>query len=376
MADTQGFSLKDQLFNSHKVRYLAGLFAAANADFDGAAFVADVMARLAGFELKERINWIADCLEKHLPGALPQTAPILRAALPPPLDQTRTDDDFGDFIFAPLGEFVARAGLPDHVELGLDLIEDITQRFSMEWAIRPYLNACPDLVLDRMARWATHDSYHVRRLVSEGSRPRLPWGQAVGLGLDQPLALLDMLHRDPTRYVTRSVANHLNDITKKDPDMALDRLCHWADEGAQTADELDWMTRHALRGLIKAGHPRAMAMLGFDPEADVQCAITIKPGPVVIDDVLEFKCHVTAKRRTPVLVDYILWFRKADGGLRSKVFKLKTAVVRVKKPLEMKKSHRLKGNATTFRLFPGAHRLELQVNGRVRASAEFELTQL
>ncbi|MFT4959756.1 MAG: 3-methyladenine DNA glycosylase AlkC [Paracoccaceae bacterium] len=376
MAEAQGFSLKDQLFNAKKVRHLAGLFAAADAGFDGLAFEADVMARLAEFELKERINWIADCLEKHLPGALPETAATLRAALPPPLDPSRTDDDFGDFIFAPLGEFVARAGLPDHPDLGLDLIEDITQRFSMEWAIRPYLNCYPDLVLERMTGWTTHESYHVRRLVSEGTRPRLPWGQAVGLDLDQPLTLLDVLHRDATRYVTRSVANHLNDITKKDPDMALDRLRAWVNEGAQTADELDWMTRHALRGLIKAGHPQAMTMLGYDPEADIECAIMVKPGPVVIDDVLAFKCHITAKTKTPVLVDYILWFRKADGGLRSKVFKLKTAVVQPEKPLEMAKSHRLKGNATTFRLFPGAHRVELQVNGRVRASAGFDLTKL
>lgn len=375
MAESQGFSLKDQLFNAEKVRYLAGLFDAADAGFDGAGFEADVMARLAEFELKERINWIADCLALHLPGPLPDTAPILRAALPAPLDPSLADDDFGDFIFAPLGEFVARAGLPDHVDLGLDLIEDITQRFSMEWAIRPYLNAQPDLVLDRMTQWARHDSYHVRRLVTEGTRPRLPWGQSVGLSLDQPLRLLDVLHRDSTRFVTRSVANHLNDITKKDPDMALERLRDWAEQGTQNRDELNWMTRHALRGLIKSGHPEAMTMLGYDPNADLSCEIHVKPGSVAIGSVLEFTCRIESAKDAPVLVDYVLWFRKADGGLRSKVFKLKTGVVKAATNLEMKKSHRLKGNATTFRLFPGAHRVELQVNGRVRASADFELTE-
>ncbi len=334
------------------------------------------MARLAEFELKERINWIAECLAKHLPGPLPDTAPILRAALPPPLDPLLADDDFGDFIFSPLGEFVARAGLPDHVDLALDLIEELTQRFSMEWAVRPYLNAHPDLVLNRMATWARHDSYHVRRLVSEGTRPRLPWGQAVGLSLDQPLDLLDVLHRDRTRFVTRSVANHLNDITKKDPEMALERLKTWAEQGTQDRNELSWMTRHALRGLIKAGHPEAMTMLGYDPDADLNCEISLKPGPVVIGSVLEFTCRIESAKDAPVLVDYVLWFRKADGGLRSKVFKLKTGMVKAATALEMTKSHRLKGNATTFRLFPGAHRVELQVNGQVRASADFELTEL
>lgn len=373
MADTQGFSLKDQLFNAEKIRYLAGLFDAADPRFDASGFEADVMARLADFELKERINWIADCLEKQLPGPLPDTAPVLRAALPAPLDPSLADDDFGDFIFAPLGEFVARAGLPDHVDLGLDLIGDITQRFSMEWAIRPFLNAEPDLVLERMVQWVRHDSYHVRRLVTEGTRPRLPWGQAVGLRLDQPLDLLDVLHSDQTRYVTRSVANHLNDITKKDPDMALDRLRAWARHGVQNQDELDWMTRHALRGLIKAGHPQAMAMLGYDPDAELICDISIQPGVVTIGSVLEFKCRIESAKDEAVLVDYILWFRKADGGLRSKVFKLKTAVVKAATPLELTKKHRLRGNATTFRLFAGLHRVELQVNGQVRASGEFDL---
>ncbi|MBV1927259.1 MAG: hypothetical protein KUG62_08870 [Rhodobacteraceae bacterium] len=373
MAESQGFSLKDQLFNAEKVRYLAGLFAAADRRFDASVFETDVTARLAEFELKERINWIADCLEQHLPGPLPDTAGVLRAALPPPLDPSLADDDFGDFIFAPMGEFVARAGLPDHVDLGLDLIKDITQRFSMEWAIRPFLNAEPDLVLERMAQWARHDSYHVRRLVTEGTRPRLPWGQAVGLDLGQPLDLLDVLHQDPTRYVTRSVANHLNDITKKDPDMALNRLSAWKRKGVQNQDELDWMTRHALRGLVKAGHPQAMVMLGYDPGADLICDISVQPEAVTIGSVLELKCRIESAKEEAVLVDYILWFRKADGGLRSKVFKLKTAVVKAATPLELTKKHRLKGNATTFRLFPGLHRVQLQVNGQVRASAEFDL---
>jgi 3-methyladenine DNA glycosylase AlkC len=225
-----------------------------------------------------------------------------------------------------------------------------------------------------MTTWARHDSYHVRRLVSEGTRPRLPWGQAVRLSLDQPLDLLDVLHRDRTRFVTRSVANHLNDITKKDPDMALERLRACAEQDVQNHDELNWMRRHALRGLIKAGHPQAMKMLGYDPDAILSCDISVKPDPVSIGSVLEFTCRIESVKDAPVLVDYVLWFRKADGGLRSKVFKLKTGMVKAGTALEMKKSHRLKGNATTFRLFPGAHRVQLQVNGPVRASADFELT--
>ena len=370
-----GYSLKDQLFNAERVRYLAGLFGAADAGFDAAEFEVSVMARLPDLELKQRIQWIADCLSASLSGPLPETVPILRAALPPPLDPTLTDNDFGSFIFAPLGEYVVAAGLDDHPDLSLDLLAEITQRFSMEWAIRPFLNRWPDLVLTRMQDWAHHPNYHVRRLVSEGTRPRLPWGQAVGLRLDQPLALLDGLHGDPTRYVTRSVANHLNDITKKDPDLAMDRLDSWADQWVQNKTELDWMTSHALRGLVKSGHPRALKMLGYDPDATMKCTIAVKPGPVQIGGALDVICHITPHRDTPVLVDYVIWFRKADGAERSKVFKLKKAVAKANQPLVMTKSHRLKGDATTFRLFPGSHRIDLQVNGQVRDSASFDLTQ-
>ncbi|MCF6231919.1 MAG: hypothetical protein L3J36_02265 [Rhodobacteraceae bacterium] len=369
----QGFSLKDQLFNAEKVGYLAGLFGAASARFDAPAFESHVMSGLLERELKERIAWIATCLGQALPGALPEVAPVLRAALPPPLNPTRNDDDFGDFIFAPLGDLVVNKGLEDHADLSLDLLEDITQRFSMEWSVRAFLNRWPDQTMARMQVWTRHPSTHVRRLVSEGTRPRLPWGQSVGLTLDAALGLLDDLHGDKTRYVTRSVANHLNDITKKDPDLAMDRLDSWTRADRQHKDELDWMTRHALRGLIKAGNPRSLKMLGYDPDAAVEVQVTLDKGSVQIDGFLAFSCTVSAPQDVPVLVDYVIHFQRPSGKISPRVFKLKQAVARGGVPLTLCKRHRLKGDATTFRLVPGAHRLDIQVNGVVCASVGFEL---
>ena len=366
----QGFSLKDQLFNAEKTRYLSSLFSDADPDFDGTAFQNAVLSRLLTLELKERMAWIAKCLEQALPGALPQVAPVILQALPPPLDPGKTDDDFGDFIFAPLGDWVVSIGL-DHPELALDVLEELTQRFSMEWAIRPFLNAHPEQVMQRMEVWSNHPSYHVRRLVSEGTRPRLPWGQAVGLDLSDPLPLLDRLHGDKTRYVTRSVANHLNDITKKDPDLVLDRLQAWQTAGRQDQDELRWMTGHALRGLVKAGHPRAMAALGFDPLAEVTADIKID-GPARIGEALAFDVTLSAADDQPVLVDYIIHFQRPGGKVSPKVHKLRQS--RLKDGiLTLSKRHKLKGDASTFRLIPGPHRLEVQVNGRVRAGVDFEL---
>ena len=362
--------MKDQLFNAEKTRYLAGLFAGADAGFEAAEFEARVMARLPELELKARISWIAEVLGEMLPADLPEAAPVLLRALPAPLDPAKKDDDFGDFIFAPLGELVA-AKAEGHPDLGLDLLAEITQRFSMEWAVRPFLNRWPELTLARMKKWAEHGNYHVRRLVSEGTRPRLPWGQAVGLGLTDALPLLDVLHADSTRYVTRSVANHLNDITKKDPDLVLARLAAWRGAGQQDSGELDWMAAHALRGLVKSGHPGAMAMLGFDPEATVEAAVELA-GEARIGGALEFAVTLDAPQRQPVLVDYIVHFRRPGGKVSPKVHKLKQAVIDGS-PLTLKKKHKLKGDATTFRLVPGMHRLEVQVNGRICAAAEFDL---
>lgn len=367
-----GFSLKDQLFNREKVRHLAGLFAAVDAGFDAEAFEERVMADLPALELKQRMALIADVLADHLPEPLPEAAPVLLKALPPPLDPSKTDDDFGDFIYAPLGEYVAAKGIEAHPDLSLDLLEEITQRFSMEWAIRPFLKRWPAEVLARMEEWATHSSYHVRRLVSEGTRPRLPWGEAVGLRLDEALPLLDHLHGDGTRYVTRSVANHLNDIAKKDPDLVMDRLEHWQQAGAQSAGELGWMTSHALRGLVKAGHPRAMKMLGYDPDLDLGAEIALKSENVRIGGALEFSAHLEGQAGSPVLVDYILHFQRPGGKVSAKVFKLKQSKISGRL-LKLDKRHKLKGNATTFKLVPGPHRIELMVNGRVRAEAAFEL---
>lgn len=366
----QGFSLKDQLFNLEKVGYLGGLFEAATDRFDRPAFEAQVMSRLPELELKARIDWIAACLAQALPGPLEQVAPVLLRALPPPLDPSRSDDDFGDFIFAPLGEWVVQIGV-ENVDLSLDLIEEVTQRFSMEWALRPFLNADPDRVLHRLEAWCAHPSYHVRRLVSEGTRPRLPWGQGISLDPGAPLPLLDRLHADPTRYVTRSVANHLNDVAKKDPDLVLRRLEAWHEAGTQDAQELEWITSHALRGLVKAGHPGAMKQLGYDPEAAIHAEV-IQQGTAQIGGALEFDVVLRAGTDQPVLVDYIIHFLRPGGKVSAKVHKLRQGTIQGGQ-LTLTKRHKLKGNATTFQLVPGAHLLEVQVNGKVRASTGFEL---
>ncbi|MEJ6397961.1 DNA alkylation repair protein [Yoonia sp. 208BN28-4] len=369
-----GYSLKDDLFNAQTVRHLGGLFDAAGV-FASDPFVDDVMARLAPLELKARIAMIAEVLADHLPNNFPQAALAMRKALPPPLDPLAQDDDFGHFIYAPLGVYVENHGLAHDFDLSLDLLHDITQRFSMEFSLRAFLNADATRTMTRATQWAQSDNYHVRRLASEGTRPRLPWGQGIGLQPADTLPVLDMLHADPTRYVTRSVANHLNDISKIDPDLAVAQLDKWRRDGRQNSKELDWIARHALRGLIKAGHAGAMAHLGYDPDVAVKIAdfglATVTPAR---GDKVAVSATLITPDDAPLIVDYIVDYVKANGRTAPKVFKLKVTQTKAGQALHLTKQHHFKDDATTFRLYPGAHRIHLQVNGRIRASQAFDLS--
>lgn len=367
------YSLKDALFNADKVAYLAGLFGAADARFDAAGFERDVMAEMLPLELKARMHLIARVLAAYLPDDFVDAAAVIERALPAELDPTKTDDDFGDFIFGPLGEYVAANGLA-HFETAMQTLKAITKRFSMEYAIRPFLNAAPAQTLAVLRVWAQDENYHVRRLVSEGTRPKLPWGMKIGLTIEDALPLLDALHSDPTRYVTRSVANHLNDISKMAPALVVETLTHWHGQGRQTSKELDWMTRHALRTLVKQGESAAMALLGYVPDPPINV------GPIVLDakkvsvgSVLSFEVAITAEAPAKLLVDYEVEFVKADGARKPKVFKLKQVALGAGETVVLSKKHRFKGDATTFKLYPGRTKITLKINGISNGAAEFDL---
>jgi 3-methyladenine DNA glycosylase AlkC len=238
--------LKDLLFNSAKVEQIAGEIAAAQPRFRAGRFVADVLGRFPELELKARIGWMAECLERHLPGGYRQGIEVILASLPPPNDPTRSDGDFGDFIYAPYADYVARRGCTAaDATFSLAALRELTMRFSAEDAIRPFINSFPELTRRTMEQWASDDNYHVRRLCSEGTRPLLPWSRRLETPPDYAIDLISRLHADPTRFVTRSVANHVNDLSKLDADLALALLQDWLDAGHQEARE-SWTTWFAM----------------------------------------------------------------------------------------------------------------------------------
>lgn len=369
------FSLKDHLFSAERVRFLARQLSAADRDFDEAGFIRAVTKRLKELELKQRIVHIAATLETFLAADFSVAAGQILAALPPELDPTKTDDDFGDFIMAPLGQFVVRRGMAvEHVSLSLKTLKEITKRFSMEDALRAFINDHPEKTLRELTRWSTDRNYHVRRLVSESTRPRLPWSGRISIDHKVPLPLLDQLHADATRYVTRSVANHLNDIAKIDPTLVLSTLAKWRKLGKQNPNELDWMCRHALRTLVKLGHGQTMEFLGLRTNPKVSVSeIQLSQSSLAAGESLEFAITITAQREETLVVDYVIDFVKANGSHSPKVFKAQSLVLKRGDSATIRKRHPLRADATTYKLFPGTHRLTIQVNGVAKAVAAFEI---
>lgn len=376
MAENQEkFLLKDHLFNGKKVRILADELKAAWPDFDAEQFVRRTLAGFKSRELKERISWMAQLLRELLPPDYKKAVKVILKALPPPLDPDRGDGDFGDFIYAPYCQFVATHGCrKEDLQFSLEALRQITQRFSAEDAIRYFLNSFPDETLERIHIWKSDSNYHVRRLCSEGLRPRLPWSQKVDVPLEAALPVLDHLHCDPTRYVTRSVANHLNDIARENPDLALKTLARWQRSGKQNPKEMEFILNHSLRGLIKAGHPEALKLLGYSPAPSVKVTSFKVPARVRMGESLEFSFKIQSQKSSNLIVDYLIHFRNKSGKLNAgKVFKIKKLSLEAGQEIEIKKSHRMQEKMTTRTLYPGMHYLELQINGQSPGKKRFEL---
>ncbi|HZM84308.1 MAG TPA: DNA alkylation repair protein [Candidatus Limnocylindrales bacterium] len=357
--------LKDQLFHRGKVALIAAQIHAVHRAFRRDAFVEQATERLAQLELKQRIAWIADCLRTHLPRDYRRAVNVLLGSLPAPCDPERTDGEFGDFIYATYSEFVAQRGRGDRdLEFSLAALKEITTRFSAEDAIRTFINAFPDRTMATLLAWTGDEHYHVRRLCSEGSRPRLPWARRLALPATAAIPILDRLFDDRTRFVTRSVANHLNDITKTDPDAVVQILRRWRDSGRQPPREMDYIVRHATRSAIKAGHPPTLALLGVSTGPHVTISEIMVPRHVDLDTELAFSVGLLAEEDAKVVVDYMLYFPGPSGEItRRKIYKLRQLTLLAGRQVNLTKRHPLQANMTTRKIYPGRHELEILING-------------
>lgn len=349
---------------------LASMISAVEPAFDADAFVVAALAGYDDLELTPRARQIAAALAVHLPEDVERALDVIVASLGPEIEDAELSG-MEVFRYLPFVFYVADHGL-DHFEAAMRAQYELTKRFTAEFSIRAYLDHHPDETLATLRRWAADPNVHVRRLVSEGTRPRLPWAPRLRRFIDDPapvLELLEVLKDDAEIYVRRSVANNLNDIAKDHPDLVVETCGRWA-VGASA--ERRWLIRHGLRTLVKQGHRGALAVLGFGSGSPVRVSVAVASGVVQIGAKQAVTISVENPDAVPhtVAVDFRVHFVKANGSLSPKVFKGAELVVAPGETVDFRRTVSLVQH-TTRTHYPGEHLVDVMVNGEVRPGAGF-----
>ena len=331
--------------------------------FDAKAFLKLVLEGLEDRSLMQRVHQCAIAVEAALPGTYRQKVCVLQK-LAPTIDH--------EFVTIFLGDFVATFGGADF-DFSLEALRFFTVFGSSEFAVRPFIVADHERALKTLQQWTKDANEKVRRLASEGSRPRLPWGMRLQALVSDPaptIAILTALKNDESLSVRRSVANHLNDITKDHPEFVLQLLETWDLERGH----LRWIAKQACRTLIKRGHPRALKLFGFGHAAEVSATLTASPPQLALGQRLTLTATIasTANRTQRLAIDYVVHYVKASGVSAEKVFKWTELDLLKSGTLALSKSQVVR-DFTTRKHYPGEHRVELQINGRRVAETMFSL---
>lgn len=374
----------DELLGEPQARVMVAAFRTAAPQLDFTALDA-ASGNLGQLALRERVDLLSATLLEILPDNYAEFASVVRGAA--------ESEELAGWIIWPVTEaIVARAdteivaatsfassNVPaSNVTLVFDdamaLLAELTGRLTAEWAIRTPLKRDPARGLAIALDWTQHTDEHVRRLASEGTRPYLPWGTkvpAIFNDTSSTLPILDALYRDESEYVRRSVANHLNDISRHDPELVVATAGRWLGEPDVNTKRT---VKHALRTLVKKGHPGALALLGFAPvEASVDGPV-LSAQTVAIGSSIRFSAAVTntGAEASRIAIDYVVHHAKANGTQTEKVFKLSTPELAPGETFGIERAHSFKV-ISTRRYYPGPHALELQVNGERFGRADFEL---
>lgn len=371
----ESFTLKS-FFSPSLVRRLADSLANVQPRFPAAAFVKDATRGLDALELIDRAKHIGRALKKHLPATYPEAVELLVRSAGP---ARPTDENLGGgmepFFYYPHLWFVAEYGL-EHFELSMHAQRELTKRFSAEFSIRPFIAREPERTFDVLRGWAKDADAHVRRLVSEGTRLRLPWGMRVAW-LDQNprriLELLELLKDDPSTMVRRSVANNLNDLGKAHPTLLYETAGAWLN-GA--SPERRALVEHALRSAVKRGEPEALALLGFGAHPAVAIEdVRFEPKRVAIGGrvAMTFVVRSTSSRAQELLVDTAVHFVKQSGRAAPKVFKLERITLPPRARAALRTSFSLAVH-TTRKPQPGRHAVDVLVNGVSFRAGTFDVT--
>jgi 3-methyladenine DNA glycosylase AlkC len=357
-------ALKD-MFNKKFYERLALEFNKADKNFHSEKFVKDVIKDLDKLELNQRLRNTTLTLKKYLPADYKKSVDIIKQVAP----------DFAKhytaFIFP---DFVGQYG-HDNIDLSLETLKYLTQYGTSEFAIREFLKRDFNGTIKVMKKWAEDDNYHVRRLASEGCRPRLPWSYNLPEVMKNPeltLPILEKLKGDNELYVKKSVANHLNDFSRNHTDWMVSLLRSWDKNNIHTA----WIIKHASRTLIKKGHAGSLALFGFENNPKILVEnFKLKKPKIKLGDSLDFNFNIVSERSKPqkLVIDYAIHYAKKSGLQSRKIFKLKEIVILPETTVAITKAQSFK-DFSTRQHYPGKHKIEILINGKVYCQKEFSLS--
>jgi len=358
--------MPEPLKNSYNPQYIAKLSDALEPHqrgFEHKAFAASVFdADWPARELKARMSHIRECLHRHINLPFEQALDVLLPAA----------RDFGGYEAMFFPEYIEVYG-QEHWQLSMDALALLTQYSSSEFAVRPFIEQDSERMMAQMLRWAGHESHHVRRLASEGCRPRLPWAGALPAFKRDPAALLPILTQlrtDDSLYVRRSVANNLNDIAKDNPQVVM----HWAQQHHGQNPLTDWVIKHACRSLLKRAHPQALALFGFGDVSFIAVSdLKLDTNKASIGGELAFVFQLSGQKTAlgRLRIEYAIDYMKANGRLARKLFKIAEGDYnQTQVEFQRRQSFR---PMSTRKHYPGLHRLAVVVNGVELASREFDL---
>ena len=363
-------------FSPVLVRRLAADVVRVHPRFPARAFVKQACAGLEELELLERGKHIARALGTHLPTRYPEAIEVLLRSLGP---EHASDELVGagmaPFFYLPHVLFVAERGL-DHFDLSMQAQYELTKRFSAESSIRPYIAQDPERTFGVLREWTTDTNAHVRRLVSEGTRLRLPWAARVpwlDANLERVLGLLELLKDDPTTLVRRSVANNLNDLGKVRPDLLTHTCAVWL---AGAPAERVALIEHALRSAVKRGNADALRLLGYGKKPSVSVEnVRFAPARVTIGGrvSMSFVLRSTLRKPQELLVDVAVHFVKANGHPKPKVFKLKRIVLPSRGQVKLQAKISLAVHTTRVPR-AGIHAVDVVVNGMAKRAGSFQVS--
>lgn len=304
-------------------------------------------------ELKDRMYHITRCLKQHIHVSYPESITILSEMV----------SEYGSYEAMFFPAYIELYGLNDW-PTSLPALALFTQYSSSEFAVRPFIIQNQRKMMLQMKRWSKHKNFHVRRLASEGCRPRLPWAMALPDFKQNPdliLPILENLKQDSELYVRRSVANNLNDISKDHPKLIYDISKQW--KGINT--EIDWLVKHACRTLLKKGDKKILQLFGYkNPKHVILNKFTCDQS-VNIGKSFNFQAELKSNSKIlgKLRIEYAIHYLKSNGKLSKKVFKVSESDIQNSSKV-INKNHSFR-QMSTRKHYSGQHKISIIINGEI-----------